>query len=382
MDAAPSPFNTGRHILRVGVSTRAKSVNERKQAHLVFLVDVSGSMQSIDKLELAKRSLRILVDNLKDGDTVALVTYAGATRVVLPATGLEHKPRILAALDELTAGGSTGMASGIDLAYQEAMKGLGPDAESRVIIVSDGDANVGPTSHQELLDLIAGKVKEGVMLSTIGFGTGNYKDETMEQLANKGNGNNYYIDGLSQAKRVFAEQIGSTLEVVAQDVKLQVDFDPKRVARYRLVGYENRDVADDSFRDDKVDAGEIGAGHQVTALYEIELVKDVDKGGALATVRVRHKQPKATNASEAAFRFDETHLATSFPAASADLRFAFATAAFADVLRGAEDAEHWDLTEIGKLAAAAAGDDADRKELVTLIDRARALKGGSATLAK
>ncbi|HUQ01635.1 MAG TPA: von Willebrand factor type A domain-containing protein [Kofleriaceae bacterium] len=382
MDAAPSPFNSGRHILRVGVSTKAKSIGERKKMNLVFLVDVSGSMQSIDKLELAKRSLRILVDNLKDGDTVALVTYAGSTRVVLPATGLEHKGQILAALDELTAGGSTGMGSGIDLAYKEAMKGLAPDAESRVIILSDGDANVGPTSHQGLLDLIAGKVKEGVMLSTIGFGMGNYQDETMEQLANKGNGNNYYIDGLSQAKRVFAEQIGSTLEVVAQDVKLQVDFDPRMVARYRLVGYENRNLADDSFRDDKVDAGEVGAGHQVTALYEVELVKAIDKSYPLATVHVRHKVPKATKASEAVFAFAPTDLSSSFAGASADLRFAFATAAFADVLRGAEDAEHWDLAEIKKIAAAAAGDDADRKELVGLIDQARQLKGGSATLAK
>jgi Ca-activated chloride channel family protein len=211
---------------------------------------------------------------------------------------------------------------------------------------------------------------------------GNYQDATMEQLANKGNGNNYYIDDVAQAKRVFAEQIGATLEVVAQDVKLQVDFEPRMVARYRLVGYENRDLADDSFRDDKVDAGEVGAGHQVTALYEVELVKAVDKSYPLASIHVRHKVPKATKATEAVFGFTPENLASSFSAASADLRFAFATAAFADVLRGAEDAEHWDLAEIEKIAAAAAGDDADRKELVGLIDRTRQLKGGSATLAK
>jgi Ca-activated chloride channel family protein len=200
----------------------------------------------------------------------------------------------------------------------------------------------------------------------------------MEQLANKGNGNNFYIDGLSQAKRVFAEQLGATLEVVAQDVKLQVDFDPRMVARYRLVGYENRDLADDSFRDDKVDAGEIGAGHQVTALYELELVKAVDKSLPLATVRVRHKLPKSTKAEEAAFTFDLGNQAATFAAASSDLRFAFATAAFADVLRGAEDAEHWSLAEIQTIAAAAAGTDADRKELVTLVAKARALEGGTA----
>jgi Ca-activated chloride channel family protein len=181
---------------------------------------------------------------------------------------------------------------------------------------------------------------------------------------------------------VFAEQIGSTLEVVAQDVKLQIDFDPRMVARYRLVGYENRNIADDSFRDDKVDAGEVGAGHQVTAMYELELVKDVDKSWPLATVHVRHKLPKGTKAEEAAFVFDQRNLAAQFEKASPDLRFAFATAAFADVLRGAEDAEHWDLAEISKIAAAAAGDDADRKELVGLIDHARSLKSGSASIAR
>lgn len=375
MDAAPSPFNPGRQIVRVGVTTRAKSARERKQANLVFLVDVSGSMQSADKLALAKRSLRILVDNLKDGDTVALVTYAGSTRVVLPATGLEHKAQILAALEDLDAGGSTAMASGIDLAYQEAMKGLTRGAESRVIILSDGDANVGPTSQAEILATISSKVKEGVTLSTIGFGQGNLKDETMEQLANKGNGNYFYIDGVSQAKRVFGEQLGATLEVVAQDVKLQVDFDPRAVARYRLIGYENRDLADDDFRDDQVDAGEIGAGHQVTALYEVELGAATHRKLPLATVRVRHKAPRGTKASEAAFTFDPARHASTFAAASSDFRFAFAVAAFADVLRGAEDAEHWNLAEVEKLAAAAAGADRDRQELVGLIARARALRG-------
>ena len=371
-DAAPSPFNPGRHVVRVGVTTTAKSVAERKPANLVFLVDVSGSMHSADKIELAKRSLRILVDNLKDGDTVSLVTYAGSTRVVLEAVGLDQKHRILNAIEELTAGGSTAMASGIDLAYQQAMKHKRPDSISRVIILSDGDANVGRTSHDEILATIAGKVKEGVTLSTIGFGMGNYKDHTMEQLANKGNGNNFYIDSLSQAKRVFQEQLGSTLEVVAKDVKLQVDWNTDAIARYRLIGYENRDIADDDFRDDKVDAGEIGAGHQVTAIYEVELKKGPPL--ALATIRVRHKEPKGEKATEAAFPLGTDRIAATFDAAPADLRFALAVAAFADVLRGAEDAEHWKLATIQSIAKAAAGSDADRKELIGLIDQARKLK--------
>ncbi len=385
VDAAPSPFNSGRQIVRVGVTTKAKSIAERKPMRLVFLVDVSGSMSSSDKLDLAKRSLRILVDNLKDGDTVALVTYAGSTRVALPATGLDRKHDILTAIEDLGAGGSTAMGSGIELAYQEAMKGLGSGVESRVIVLSDGDANVGRSSHAEILATIASKVKEGVTLSTIGFGMGNYKDETMEQLANKGNGNNFYIDGLSQAKRVFQQQLGSTLEVVAQDVKLQVDFDPTRVARYRLIGYENRDVADHDFRNDAVDAGEIGAGHQVTAVYEVELqpviTADIKANDSLLTVRVRHKEPKGTKASEQAFTFASAGIARSFATAPDDLRFAFAAAAFADVLRGAEDAEHWDLAQLQTIASQAAGADADRKELVTLIQRARDLRAGTKTAA-
>jgi Ca-activated chloride channel family protein len=217
-------------------------------------------------------------------------------------------------------------------------------------------------------------------LSTIGFGMGNYKDELMEQLADKGNGNNFYIDSVSAAKKVFQEQLGSTLEVVAKDVKLQVDFDPSLVAHYRLVGYENRDIKDDDFRNDKVDAGEIGAGHQVTALYEIELTAKGKLANApLGGVRIRHKQPRGETATEAAFPM-VSGAAVAFANAPVDLRFAFAVAAFADVLRGGQDAEHWSLAQIRDLARAAAGDDADRKELVGLIEKAITLKSRTAQL--
>jgi Ca-activated chloride channel family protein len=266
------------------------------------------------------------------------------------------------------------MGSGIDLAYQQAMLGREPGAISRVIVCTDGDANVGSHTHDEILKIIAGRAKEGVTLSTIGFGMGNYKDELMEQLADKGNGNNFYIDSLSAAKKVFQEQLGSTLEVVAKDVKLQVDFDPAMVSRYRLVGYENRDIKDDDFRNDKVDAGEVGAGHQVTALYEVELTEQAKLTSApLGGVRIRHKQPRGEKATEAAFPMSGG-AAASFANAPADLRFAFAVAAFADVLRNGQDAEHWSLAQIRDLAKAAAGDDADRKQLVGLIDRAIRLR--------
>jgi Ca-activated chloride channel homolog len=378
-EAAPSPFTKGRHILRVGVASKAKSVSERKPMNLVFLVDTSGSMSSPDKLGLAQKALHILVDNLKDGDTVALTTYAGSSEVILPATGIEHREQILGAIDSLGAGGSTAMASGIDLAYREAAKNVRPGAVSRVVVLSDGDANVGPSSHDQILQLIMEHAHEGISLSTIGFGMGNYKDETMEQLADKGDGNNFYIDSIDQARRVFQEQLGATLEVVAKDVKLQVEFDPLMVSRYRLLGYENRDVADQDFRNDQVDAGEIGAGHQVTAMYEVELTSMGKQAAAsILTVRARYEAPEPERASEpaieAAYPMPASALAASFAEASSDFRFAFAVSAFADILRNSEDAEHWSLGQVKALAAGAAGTSADRRELVSLIEKAQALQ--------
>ncbi len=371
MDAAPSPFRPDREILRVAVGTRAKAPAERKLEHLVFLVDVSGSMMTPDRLPLAQKSLHILTENLQPGDTVAIVTYAAGSQLVLPPTGIEHRRAIDDAIDNVRPGGSTAMAQGLDLAYDQAMIGLTPGAVSRVIVCTDGDANVGPHSFDELLHIIAGRAHAGVTLSTIGFGLGNYKDATLEQLADQGNGNNYYIDSLAQARRVFGDQLGSLLEVVAKDVKLQVDFDPAQVARYRLIGYEDRAIADRDFRVDAVDAGEMGAGHQVTALYELELQREAPRG-ALATVRIRHKQPDGDTATESAFPMTSAP-ATAFADAPADLRFAFAVAAFADVLRENPDARAWSLDDIRALAADAAGRDPDRAELLALIDRAKTL---------
>jgi Ca-activated chloride channel family protein len=373
MDAAPSPFTPNRELLRIGVQGKKLSVRERKPAHLVFLVDVSGSMQSPDKLDLAKRSLRILVDNLKDGDTVALVTYADGSRVVLEPTGLEHKAEIVSAIEDLTAGGSTAMGSGITLAYELAARNLKPDAISRVIVLSDGDANVGTSSHEEILRSIASKVKEGVTLSTVGFGMGNYKDTMMEQLANRGNGTNYYIDSLSEAKRVFQEQLGGTLEVIAKDVKIQVDFDPAVVESYRLIGYENRDIADQDFRNDKVDAGEIGAGHTVTALYEVVLTKATS--GPLATVRIRAKAPNGTKATETSYTFGRESLAKTFDEASGDFRFAAAVAATAEILRRSPYAAEWSLEKVAAIASKAADkQNAERQEFLQLLARLKPLR--------
>ncbi len=382
MDAAPSPLSAGTHILRVGVATKVKTQAERKPAHLVFLVDVSGSMGTHDKIGLAQQALRILTENLGPRDTVSLVTYAGSTRVVLEPTGMEDRDKIFGAIDELMAGGSTAMASGLDLAYEQAMKGLMPGANARVIVLSDGDANVGPQGHEALLRIIAERAKKGVTLSTIGFGTGNYKDSEMEQLANKGNGNNYYIDSLAAARKVFETQLGGTLEVVAKDVKLQVDFDPAIVAKYRLIGYENRNIADSDFRKDSVDAGEIGAGHQVTAMYEVELTPTgLAQNTGFGVVRIRHKAPDGDVATENVFAMQGA-AAPSFDGAPVDLRFAFAVAAFADVLRGADEAKGWSLDKISSVASDAAGDSGERAELIGLVEKARALRGPTNTVAR
>jgi len=383
MDAAPSPLVPDHMILRVGVGTRPRSPAEHKPAHLVFLIDVSGSMNEPDKLPLAKQSLKILTNNLGPRDTVSLVTYAGSTRVILPPTGMDGQNRILAAIDELGASGSTAMASGLDLAYSQAMLGLEPGVTSRVIVCTDGDTNVGPTSIEEIQRVIASRAKAGITLSTVGFGMGNYKDALMEQLADKGNGNNFYIDSLAAAKRVFQDQLGANLEVVAKDVKLQVDFDPAQVAKYRLVGYENRTVADDDFRNDKVDAGEIGPGHQVTAMYELELTAQAKlTPAALGMVRIRHKAPEGADAATEHTFAMAAPPAASFEAAAPDLQFAFAVSAFADLLRGQDDAKRWPLEAIEQVARATAGSDPDRGELVSLIEKARRLRGSAATVAR
>ncbi|NVJ27433.1 von Willebrand factor type A domain-containing protein [Myxococcus sp. AM011] len=377
LEAAPSPFDSKRHFVRVGVQGKVVSRSQRKQAHLVFLVDTSGSMASQDKLPLAKEAIKIAVKNLNENDTVAIVTYAGSTREVLAPTPATDVKTIHAALDTLQSGGGTAMGTGMELAYKHAVKKASGKVVSRVIVLTDGDANIGPTlSPQAMLESIHKYVAEGVTLTAVGFGMGNYRDDMMEKLADKGNGNCFYVDSFKEAKKVFETQLTGTLEVIAKDVKLQVEFNPAAVRRYRLMGYENRDVADNDFRNDKVDAGEIGAGHNVTALYEVELVKDSKE--SLATVRVRAKAPNGTEAAEQSFPFERSLLRASVEASSPDFRFALAVASTADILRGNPAAEGWSLATTQKLAEGAAAGDADRNEFVKLVSQARALSGASA----
>jgi Ca-activated chloride channel family protein len=374
VEAAPSPFTAepNRYLARIGVQGKRLQAKERKPIHLTFLVDVSGSMNAPDKLPLAVESLKILTNNLQPGDTVALVTYAGHTAKLLDPTGLENKGAILEALYGLGAGGGTGMSDGMKTAYELAISQKKPGHVSRVIVLSDGDANIGPSSHDEILEQIQAYVDEGVTMSTIGLGMGNYKDDTMEQLANKGNGNYYYIDSIEEARKVFGEQLDGTLQVIAKDVKLQVEFDPEQVSRYRLIGYENRDIADEDFRDDSVDAGEIGAGHTVTALYELELAGK--PASELGTVRVRHKKPDAIKATEDAFAIQGASFRAKFAEASKDFQFASAVAAFAEVLRESPHASELNYDWVLEVAQAGTSPgDVARKEFLTLVEKANAL---------
>jgi Ca-activated chloride channel family protein len=371
LTGAPSPLTAGHHLLRVVVQAKRIASAERRPVHLVYLVDTSGSMQSDDKIGLAKKSLKILTGSLKSGDTVALCTYAGTVREILPPTGVDHKDRILAAIDGLTADGSTAMSSGIELAYNLAERSLVKGDINHVVVLSDGDANVGDTTHEAILKRIEHFKGEGITLSTVGFGDGNYKDTMMEQLADKGDGNYSYIDSEQQAERVFAENVNGLLEVVARDMKVQVDFDPSVVSAYRLVGYENRDVADQDFRNDKVDGGEIGAGHAVTAMYDVVLKR---LGGSPFTVRVRSKAPAGSEqATERAFPMPASAVLPSFDAAPANFRFATAVVGFAEILRQSPYAKAWSLEDVERIARASAADRRDQQEMIDLVRRAERL---------
>ena len=374
-EAAPSPFGQGLHMLRVGLQARGVKPSERKRANLVFLVDVSGSMSAANKLPLVQSSLKLLTEVMAEDDRIALVTYAGHTSVVLPSTSGDKKTEIKAAIDQLSSGGGTSMGSGMALAYEEAEKGFITGGINRVLVCSDGDANIGATSSEDILSTIEAKVDQGITMTTLGFGMGNYNDTMMEQLSNKGNGNYFYLDGEAEARRLFGERLFSTLQAVAKDAKLQVEFDPGVVKRYRLLGYENRDIADDDFRNDRVDAGEIGAGHSVTALYEVELV---DGGsGALATARLRYKDlANKETVVEKSFPFQRDQVKTDLSAASTKFRFLLSVAEFAEHLRHHLYSEH-DLDEILTLARANADEQDEREqEFLELIAKANTLEQG------
>ena len=367
MDGAPSPFNKDTYLLRVGLQGKEIKTEDRLPANLVFLIDVSGSMSSADKLGLVQKSLSILVENLGQMDSIAICTYAGRVAEILPPTGVEDKEVILNALNSISSGGSTGMASGIELAYDLASRNFRQGGINRVIVCSDGDANVGTTSHEKILEMISTQTEQGITLSTLGFGTGNYNDVMMEQLADNGNGNYFYIDSQKEADRIFTQELTGTLQVIAKDVKIQVEFDPDRVKEYRLIGYENRDIADKEFRDDTKDAGEVGAGHSVTALYEIVL--NNQSTSDLGLVQLRYKLPDHDTATEFQFPFKDEYLYSTFSEANDRFRFIVSVAEFAEILRGSEYAKG-SLEDVLQISQSAYDPkDANDTELVGLIEK-------------
>jgi Ca-activated chloride channel family protein len=378
-DGARSPVDGDKHLLRVGIQARIVKQEQRLPANIVFLVDTSCSMTSEDRLPLAKKALRMAVGELGENDRVAITTYAGNVSLVLPPTNASNRKAIARAIDGLTNGGGTAMSSGMELAYQQAIEMVRDGAITRVIIFSDGDANIGATSHDEILRRIEGYVKEGVFMSTIGFGDGNYKDAMMEQLANKGNGNYYYVDSERMAERVFGRDFTKMIQDVAQDVKIQVELDPEAVSSYRLIGYENRDVADRDFRNDQVDAGEIGAGHQVTALYELTLTGR--PSDHLATIRVRAKKPRGSTAKEVAFQVPTRVVDRPFTEGAEDLRFATAVMGGAELLRRSPHSAGWSFARvISIISDTRPYDDPDRAEFLSLMKKAARLSGEDAPI--
>ena len=311
-EVSDCPWNSDNRLLHVGMQGKKIPMENLPASNLVFLIDVSGSMNSPNKLPLLQSSFKLLVDQLREKDRVALVVYAGAAGVVLPSTHGLNKQKIKQAINQLSAGGSTAGGAGIQLAYGIAQQNFVEGGNNRVILATDGDFNVGTSSDSELVRLIEKKRESGVFLTVLGFGMGNYKDNKMQQLANKGNGNHAYIDNISEAKKVLVNEFGGTLFTIAKDVKFQIEFNPTKVQGYRLIGYENRMLAKEDFNDDKKDAGELGSGHTVTALYEIipvgtkseylasvddlkyqtnKISKSAKQNDELLTIKLRYKKP-------------------------------------------------------------------------------------------
>ncbi|HEX5843095.1 MAG TPA: VWA domain-containing protein [Pseudomonas sp.] len=388
-ELAATPWNPQTRLLRIAIKASDLRVEELPPANLVFLVDVSGSMDRREGLPMVQATLKLLVEQLRGQDKVSLVVYAGSSSVVLQPTSGSEKAKIRGAIDQLTAGGSTAGESGIQLAYQQAQQGFIDGGINRILLATDGDFNVGISDFETLKQLAAAKRKSGVSLTTLGFGTDNYNEQLMEQLADAGDGNYAYIDNLREARKVLVDQLGSTLATVARDVKIQVEFNPAEVSEYRLLGYENRALKREDFSNDKVDAGEIGAGHTVTALYEVvpsgakgwleplryQAAKADSKTGELAWLRIRYKAP-GQGASKLLEQPIQADTAVALNQASEDLRFAAAVAAFAQQLKGDKYTGRFSLADSAELARTARGEDRFglRAEFVQLVELAQSLQ--------
>jgi Ca-activated chloride channel family protein len=409
VDAHACPWQPEHRLVRIGLKARSVAEEERPECNLVFLIDVSGSMDEPNKLPLVQRSLDLLVRQLAERDRVALVVYAGAAGLVLDSTECRDREVIRHALSRLRAGGSTAGGQGLELAYWTAVAHFIPGGVNRVILCTDGDFNVGLTSVGDLTRLISEKARSGVFLTVLGFGMGNYKDATLEKLADLGNGQYGYIDTLKEARRLLVEQMNGTLVTVAKDVKIQVEFNPARASAYRLIGYENRVLAKEDFNDDTKDAGDIGAGHTVTAFYEVippgrpipalsssnEPAARVDPlkyqaaplpsklagdSPELLTIKLRYKTPDGATSQLVSAPFQDA--GGSWETAAIDFKFAAGVAAFGMILRQSEHRGAASLDLVRRLAGPEASTEyrAEFLALVELAGRLLALKAGSASL--
>jgi len=386
------PWNNDNLLLQIGLQGYKISTNQLPASNIVFLLDVSGSMSSENKLPLLKSSFKLLVEQLREQDKVAIVVYAGSSGLVLDSTSGKDKEKILAAIDRLKSGGSTAGAEGLELAYEVAVKNLIKNGNNRIVLATDGDFNVGQSSDGEMKKLIKRNRDRGVAISVLGFGMGNYKDSKMETIADNGNGNYYYIDNLSEAKKVLVKEFGGTFYTIAKDVKFQLEFNPYFVSKYRLIGYENRLLEDEDFKNDKKDAGDIGAGHSVTALYEIVLsdkkkkknkrlkyqtsilTDEAVQGNDLITLKLRYKSPKGKKSK--LVKQVVKNIQSSGESISNNFKFSASVAAFGMLLRDSEHKGTSSWESVIELAKAGKGDDLEgyRSEMIRLMEVAKGLK--------
>ena len=398
-EVSDCPWNPEHRLVRVALQGKEVAIDNMPPSNLVFLIDVSGSMDSPDKLPLLKESFYALIDKLRPEDRVAIVAYAGEAGMVLPSTSGADKGAIRKAIDVLESGGSTAGGAGITMAYKIAKKFYQEGGNNRVILATDGDFNVGISDDNELVKLIESKRDEGIFLSVLGFGTGNYQDRKMEGLADNGNGNYYYVDNLREGKRILVSELGSTLYTIAKDVKLQIIFNPAKVQAYRLIGYENRVLAARDFDDDTKDAGELGAGHSVTAFYEVvpvgaEVGYDVDHSNAadyqnegeenvafagndLMAARFRYKEPTASTSKLIEHHVSDNHRPITM--ATGEFKFAAAVAEWGMLLRGSGYGGKASFGQVAQLARAGLGEDRDgyRLEFLTLVEKSASMRGES-----
>ena len=389
-ELAPAPWNPNHLLLRIGLQAKKIDLAKAPPSNIVFLIDVSGSMDEENKLPLLQSSFKMLLGQLRPDDKVAIVTYANGTKVALPSTSVKDKEKIIKVLDNLYASGGTSGGKGIQLAYEQAQKSFVKNGNNRIILATDGDFNIGINNTTDLEKFIEKQRESGIYMSVLGFGMGNYRDDMAETIADKGNGNYAYIDNITEAKKVLVNELSGTLFAVAKDVKLQLEFKPKYVKEYKLIGYENRMLANEDFTNDKKDAGEIGAGHTVTALYELvpsdgkvaqslryqsQELNEKGKGNELGFLKIRYKDPKVKDAKSVEITEPLVFNKKALKETSADYRFAASVAEFGILLRDNSNKANATYDQVIELAEGAIGKDPEgyRKEFVRLVKSVKML---------